>query len=645
MSWQKVVLGKFLKNREGRYKPNDQAILGLKRIDKINFSGTIFLSDKPSNTDMILVKKGDLVISGINVEKGAMNIYKGDEDVVATIHYSSYIFDEKQIDIEFLTSFLKSLEFKKALREQVPGGIKTEIKPKHILPLVVEMPIDVNDQRTIVKKLAESNSVIKNVELEINSQLNLLKQLRQSFLREAMQGKLLNIKYIEGHETGQQLLDKIKVEKARLIAEKKFKQGKLQEAEVLENLLFEIPQHWIWCNLDEICYNITDGTHQTPQYTSSGKMFLSAQNVKPFKFMPEKHKFVSEQDYQNYIKNRKPEKGDLLIGRVGAGIGETAVIDQDIDFCIYVSVALIQPFKEYINSDYMALVFNSPYGVRYAKGNISSRGSAGNFNLGRIRSFQIPLPPLKEQQLIVAKLDQLMAFCDSLEQSIKESQDYNDLLLQQVLREALQPKEEAVLNIDSLFEDDKDYNLHVAMIQTLIESELGINHGEVANQKTIFHINTFTNEKIPYQFINYHFGTFSQQLRDDFNKNPYLTKTSKNNKDVFIVKPSKQKEVLDNIYKPENKNFVNAVKEILDIYQLPSINKETDKIELLNTVSKVIQDHQSIDIEVVYQGMKDWKINQGDYKCKADKFSKPQVSKMIKLIQNKGLEIKLLSKE
>lgn len=51
---------------------------------------------------------------------------------------------------------------------------------------------------------------------------------------------------------------------------------------------------------------------------------------------------------------------------------------------------------------------------------------------------QLPLPPLREQEQIVAKLEELMAFCDGLEQSIKESQGYNEMLLQQVLREALQ---------------------------------------------------------------------------------------------------------------------------------------------------------------------------------------------------------------
>ena len=107
MSWEKVKLGKFLNVRENRFKPNDKAIADLKRIDKIDFSGKIFVSDKPSNTDMILVKKGDLVISGINVEKGAMAVYTGEEDITATIHYSSYRFDGNEIDIEFLKSFLK----------------------------------------------------------------------------------------------------------------------------------------------------------------------------------------------------------------------------------------------------------------------------------------------------------------------------------------------------------------------------------------------------------------------------------------------------------------------------------------------------------------------------------------------------------
>jgi len=61
-------------------------------------------------------------------------------------------------------------------------------------------------------------------------------------------------------------------------------------------------------------------------------------------------------------------------------------------------------------------------------------------NQKQLSQLPIPLPPLHEQEQIVAKLEELMAFCDGLEQSIKESQGYNEKLLQEVLREALQPQ-------------------------------------------------------------------------------------------------------------------------------------------------------------------------------------------------------------
>ncbi|MEO8231299.1 MAG: hypothetical protein ABI638_03395 [Ignavibacteriota bacterium] len=147
MAWKKMQLSEALINRENRFRPNDKAIAKLKRIDKINFSGHIFISNKASNTDMILIKKGDLVISGINVEKGAISVYEGEEDITATIHYSSYEFNRKKIDIDFLKVFLRSPDFIELLKKQVPGGIKTEIKPKHILPLEVFFPEELSEQK------------------------------------------------------------------------------------------------------------------------------------------------------------------------------------------------------------------------------------------------------------------------------------------------------------------------------------------------------------------------------------------------------------------------------------------------------------------------------------------------------------------
>ena len=128
----KTKISNFLKERQDRFKPAEAMKLGLKRIERITQNGEIFISDKPSNTNMILVKPGDLVLSGIGIAKGrgnSLNIYEGDEDVLTTIHYSSYELDHSKISEEFLKIFLISPYFRKLLQENSPNGIKAEIKP------------------------------------------------------------------------------------------------------------------------------------------------------------------------------------------------------------------------------------------------------------------------------------------------------------------------------------------------------------------------------------------------------------------------------------------------------------------------------------------------------------------------------------
>lgn len=78
--------------------------------------------------------------------------------------------------------------------------------------------------------------------------------------------------------------------------------------------------------------------------------------------MPEMCRYVSEEHYQGYIKNRKPEKDDVLLSRVGAGIGEAALIDVDLDFAIYVSTGLLKLHRTLFNPNYLVIWLNSPYG-------------------------------------------------------------------------------------------------------------------------------------------------------------------------------------------------------------------------------------------------------------------------------------------
>ena len=302
-----------------------------------------------------------------------------------------------------------------------------------------ELPyFDIEQQDLWISKLKDTLVRKDLIVAELEHQQALLKKLRQCILQDAIEGKLtVNWRLQNPNiESASKLLEYISAKKYDLIKDKKLKKGSKQESNKLENIFFEIPDSWEFPDLDDITQFVTDGTHQTPKYTKQGRIFLSAQNVKPFNFMPENHKFVSEEDYINYIKNKNPEKGDLLVGRVGSQ-GEEALIDRDIEFAFYVSLCLVKTFKTETSPEFLEIVMNSPYGNAYASGNMSSLGSsAGNFNLGRIRSFPIPFPPIAEQLAIVAKVKSLFALCEQIEAKINSNENNAEQLMQAVLKEA-----------------------------------------------------------------------------------------------------------------------------------------------------------------------------------------------------------------
>lgn len=262
--------------------------------------------------------------------------------------------------------------------------------------------------------------------------------LKQTLLQLAVMGKL--VPQDPNDEPASELLKRIQAEKAKLIAEGKIKKDKPLPPIAEDEKPFELPKAWEWVQMTNICIQITDGTHQTPKYVSVGRPFLSAQNVKPFKFMPTDHRLVSQDDFDILRKNRIPEKGDVLLTRVGAMIGEAAVIDCDFEFAFYVSLALLKLSRPNVNSDFIVLWLNSPLGTSVSIKNTLGRGvSAGNLNLSLIRNFLIGLPPLAEQHRIVAKVDELMALCDQLKARLAAANQLQQKLADGMVERAIMP--------------------------------------------------------------------------------------------------------------------------------------------------------------------------------------------------------------
>ena len=211
--------------------------------------------------------------------------------------------------------------------------------------------------------------------------------------------------------------------------ERGIKPGKRGKSSKDDHFLTKIPDHWRRVELQGLALQITDGTHLTPKYTESGMPFLSAKNVKPFAFLPDEHRFVSLQDFESYRSNRKPERGDILLTRVGAGIGEAAVIDTDFEFAIYVSVCLIKPLSRYLDPEYLCVWLNSPEGRSFTTERTYGRGaSQGNLNLEFIRTLPIPLPPLSEQQGIVKRARQLFSLYDEVRGAIARRSEHEVMI-------------------------------------------------------------------------------------------------------------------------------------------------------------------------------------------------------------------------
>lgn len=437
MGWVKMKLGDVLKNREGRYKPDDPQIAGLRRIDKINFSGQFFLSDKGSNTDMILIKKGDLVISGINVEKGALAVYEGEEDILATIHYSSYIFDSTKIDIDFLKVFLRSPDFIQLLKEQVPGGIKTEIKPKHILPLEVYFPETTIEQKVIAEHFFEKEAKFNQLDDQISYQLNQLENLNQAILREAVQGKL--VRQDPKDEPASELLKRIKAEKA-----KSGKKEKPLPPIKPEEIPFDIPKNWVWCRLGEICSKIGSGsTPKGSNYSKSGFPFFRSQNIYNDGLVYDDIKFVSD-EVQKQMNGTIVLANDILLNITGGSMGRCALVPEDFkEGNVSQHVCIIRPLQ--VDRSYFHKIILSSYFQKFIFSSTSGAGREGlpKYNL---EQFAIPLPPISEQKRIVAEIEKQFAKTKQLKEHIIANQQATKQLLKALLHQAFEVREVEVVN-------------------------------------------------------------------------------------------------------------------------------------------------------------------------------------------------------
>ena len=237
-----------------------------------------------------------------------------------------------------------------------------------------------------------------------------IKKLRELILELAVRGKL--VPQDPNDEPAGELLKRIQVEKAKLIAEGKIKKDKPLPPITDEEKPFELPQRWEWVRLGVLTKKLTDGSHNPPKDAGEGFPMLSSQNVNFGKIDFESpSRYVSEEDFEIENSRTRIESGDVLLTIV-ASLGRPAVVpDNAPKFVLQRSVAVI---KTDLFAEFLCLHLGSPLCLRFY--DIHGKGTAQKgIYLGQLSEMPIAVPPFSEQHCIVAKVDELMALCDQLE--------------------------------------------------------------------------------------------------------------------------------------------------------------------------------------------------------------------------------------
>jgi len=190
-----------------------------------------------------------------------------------------------------------------------------------------------------------------------------------------------------------------------------------------------IPEDWVVNKLNNLCFSIVDGTHYTPKYINEGIPFFSVENVTSDNFS--NTKFISQKDHDELTKRCKPEKGDILLTRIGS-LGKTKLIDWDVNASIYVSLALMK-LNNRVLTDFLYRYSESSQFIADVEKRSLLNAIPMKINMGDIGDIPIPVPSFPEQRAIATVLNDMDALITSLDNLIVKKRLIKQGAMQQLL--------------------------------------------------------------------------------------------------------------------------------------------------------------------------------------------------------------------
>lgn len=316
--------------------------------------------------------------------------------------------------MEYIMYFINAI----SLAPYVTGTAQPKMNQEKMNSIPIALP-PFEEQHRIVAKIEELLPSVARyaASYEKLEQFNAKfpEDMRKSILQYAIMGKLVEQRPEEG--TAEELYQEIQEEKQKLIKEGKIKKEK-PLAEITEDEIpYYIPESWKWVRFNDF------GVYKKGPFGSAltKSMFVSKSEttVKVYEQKNAIQKdatlgdyYITREYFEEKMKGFEVEPGDVIVSCAGT-IGETYIMPEKIEQGIINQALMRMSLMPSVYKPYFLLFFDVVLKKSAKEG---SKGSAIKnippFEV--LKNYLVPLPPLEEQHRIIAKVNELLPYCDQL---------------------------------------------------------------------------------------------------------------------------------------------------------------------------------------------------------------------------------------
>jgi len=586
-NWEKYKIGDFLKKSSETVQVSDEKEYRQVTV-KLNGKGValrcIKLGSDIKTKRQFLAQKGQFIASRIDARNGAFGLIPADLDgAIVTGDFPLFIFDKSIVDESFFDYFIKSNQLLRACINASKGTTNRQrLKEDIFLSLEVLIP-SIPEQKEIVQKLNKISLKIKEIERIKENSIESLNTLLGSEIMKAIESlNAPSVSLSDGIYFG---INEAKINPQKAFGTQEFDYIDIES--VLPNGINKIndPKKMLGISAPSRARRLVK---ENDIIMSSVRPYLRS-----FAIVPKK-----------------------LNGAV-CSTGFNVISCRNLALPKYVFYALISPFVIDQCNELMK-------GAHYPA-----------LNKNSLSKINFPLPDIQKQKLIIKKIE-------GIEYKIQQSKSY--------FHEFSSAKLFSVVLKDSLGNAPvkKHSNLNWFAIKQGIGatlealSQTSYERGEMVLAKYIYFLQEIYKIQFGLNFVRHNFGPYDPNIKrailaSSFNKDKFFKVRGVGDKQVYTLGDNKDKLFLYSSHILADSRT--ALGELLKY----TSKAQSDDIERLATVCKIVQDLKSTNLDEVRSEMENWKVEGKEYKSKAEKFTELQTINCLNFIVQHGWDKKLIN--